>query len=349
LAAPAFRPAAPEGAVVLDYALVGDTLLAWGLGRGTPRLVRATVDRDRLAARLEQLNVQLERGDAEAVVRPELERLFELLVRPFADRLGAEGSPVVIVADGELGGVPFTALFDRAAARYLVDAHVVRYASSLADAAIRARPSAPPADVTIAANPAYDAHAYPGLERLGWAAAEGDSIRRFYRRSALLSETAATRAGVMSALRDAQVFHFSGHALFDPAQPERSSLVLAPERGARGPRPLTAADLDTMDLHGTRLVVLSACETLRASAGRGSAFAGFAAAFLGAGAGGVVGGSWRVDDATSMRLMTAFHHAYRGSGDGAAALRTAQRTLLHSGNPELSSPSAWAAFRYAGN
>jgi CHAT domain-containing protein len=47
--------------------------------------------------------------------------------------------------------------------------------------------------------------------------------------------------------------------------------------------------------------------------------------------------------------MTAFHRAYRASGDGAAALRKAQQNLLHSGDPELSSPSAWAAFRYAGN
>lgn len=347
-AAPAV-PATPNGAAVLDYALIGDTLLAWGLGHGAPRLMRATVRRGELVTEIEGLNLRLERGDDESVVRPELERLFELLVRPFADQLGPADSPIVIVADGELGGVPFAALLDRGTNHYLVDDHVIRYASTLADAVGRARPTAPPARVTVTADPAYDTHAYQSLEPLAWAAAEGDSIRRLYPRAELVSGTSATRARVQSALRGAEVFHFSGHALFDPAQPERSSLVLAPERGATGPHPLIAADLDTMNLSGTRLVVLSACETIRASAGRGSAFAGFAAAFLGAGAGGVVGGSWRVDDVTSAQLMVAFHRAYRRSGDGAAALRSAQRTLLHSGNPELSSPSAWAAFRYAGN
>jgi CHAT domain-containing protein len=46
--------------------------------------------------------------------------------------------------------------------------------------------------------------------------------------------------------------------------------------------------------------------------------------------------------------MVAFHGAYRRSGNGAEALRAAQIELLRSPDAELSSPSAWAGFRYAG-
>jgi CHAT domain-containing protein len=47
--------------------------------------------------------------------------------------------------------------------------------------------------------------------------------------------------------------------------------------------------------------------------------------------------------------MVEFHRAYRATGDGAASLQAAQIKLLHSRQPGLATPSAWAAFRYAGN
>jgi CHAT domain-containing protein len=46
--------------------------------------------------------------------------------------------------------------------------------------------------------------------------------------------------------------------------------------------------------------------------------------------------------------MTEFHRAYRTIANGAEALRAAQLQLLHSAEPTVSSPAAWAAFRYAG-
>lgn len=81
---------------------------------------------------------------------------------------------------------------------------------------------------------------------------------------------------------------------------------------------------------------------------RSGAFTGLAQAFLGAGAGGVVGAEWPVDDHDASILVTRFHNAYRASGHPAEALRQAQLRLIHSSDPALRSPGAWAAFRYAG-
>jgi CHAT domain-containing protein len=104
-----------------------------------------------------------------------------------------------------------------------------------------------------------------------------------------------------------------------------------------------------MDLSHLRLVVLSACQTQRSTGGRSGGFAGLSGAMLAAGAGGVVGSQWRVDDALTRELMAGFHAAYRASGDGADALHRAQLRLLGSPDSALSSPSAWAGFRYAGS
>jgi CHAT domain-containing protein len=104
-----------------------------------------------------------------------------------------------------------------------------------------------------------------------------------------------------------------------------------------------------MDLKGLCLVVLSACETIRSRRGTSGGFAGLSGAFLSAGAAGVVGSLWRVNDRLTQALMSEFHGAYRHSTDGAGALREAQLRLLNSTDSALRSPAAWAAFRYAGN
>jgi len=145
----------------------------------------------------------------------------------------------------------------------------------------------------------------------------------------------------------AQVVHYAGHARFDDDRPAASALVLAPPPGGDGR--LDAARIARMDLRGVRLVVLSACSTLRSSSGRSGGFAGLSGALLSAGAGGVVGGTGEVDDATTGVLVTAFHRAWLRGGDGPAALRAAQLRLLRSSDPALRSPAAWGTFRYAGS
>jgi CHAT domain-containing protein len=97
-----------------------------------------------------------------------------------------------------------------------------------------------------------------------------------------------------------------------------------------------------------RVVVLSACQTLRAGSGRSGGFAGFAGALVGAGVGGVLGSMWRVDDELTAAVMHGFHRHYRRTGDAPRALRDAQLRMLHSSDPALRSPAAWAGFRYAG-
>jgi CHAT domain-containing protein len=82
--------------------------------------------------------------------------------------------------------------------------------------------------------------------------------------------------------------------------------------------------------------------------GGGSGFTGLGGAFLGAHARGVVGSLWRVDDRLTAQLMTRFYKNYGTRGDAPRALRDAQLDMIHSGDPELVSPAAWAGFEYAG-
>ena len=339
---------APRGQVAVEFALVGDTLLAWTLWEGGLRLTRRTVSRAGLVRTVERVRSALELRAGDGVVLPALESLYDELIRPLRPHLGPSGTPLVVVADGELAALPMAALRNREWGRYLVQDHPVRFASSLRDPA---GPGAQPVaglPVTLVADPAFDHAFFPELERLRGAAAEVAAVARNYAANArVVDGPAADAAAIRAAFLRGGVAHFAGHAVFDDARPERSFLVASRGTSALTAR-LTAAEIERMSLGGLRLVVLSACQTARAQEGRSGGFAGLAGAFLAAGAGGVVGSLWRVDDQATRVLMEHFHAAYGQSGNPAAALRQAQLRMLQSADPALRSPAAWAGFRYAG-
>jgi CHAT domain-containing protein len=103
-----------------------------------------------------------------------------------------------------------------------------------------------------------------------------------------------------------------------------------------------------LPLGATRLVVLAGCQTLGTLPGALDGVAGLAGAFRAAGVHGVLGATWRVDDAATQPLMYAFHRAYAARGDGPEALRSAQLEMLQQPQAELRAASAWAAFGYVG-
>ncbi len=337
------------GEIAAEYALIGDTLLVWTMAGTTVQLTRTTVDRARLARTIERVRASLELRADEPALGRDLAALYDWLVRPIQRRLGAPGAPLVLITDREIAAVPFAALRDTAEGRYLIEQHPLRFASSLRGAPRALRKRAPPRTrVLLVADPAFDRSAFPGLARLPGAAGEVQAIAAQYADTALLAGPAATRTAFEAALHQAGIVHYAGHAVFDDERPEQSLLVLAAGSDAAASARITAAELERLDLGSIRLVVLSACETIRSRCGRSGGFAGLASAFLAAGAGGVVGSLWRVDDHLTQELMREFHRAYGRSGDGAGALRAAQLRLLGSSDPALDSPAAWAGFRYAG-
>ncbi|HEX2205774.1 MAG TPA: CHAT domain-containing protein, partial [Longimicrobium sp.] len=337
----------PPGEVAVEYARVADTLVMWTVAGRRVEVARAAIDTLRLARTLAALEAMLERRAGEAEVRPALSLLHDWLVRPLEGRLGGVGTPLVVVADGELTAVPFAALFDARRERYLVEDHPLRFAASLREAR---RPAARTVTegVLFVADPAFDRTAYPLLEPLEHARVEVRRIAEDYGSVTVLEGAAANLPAVMVALRRAGIVHFAGHAVFDDARPERSHLVLAPAPGRGGAGKVTAAELAEADLRHVRLVVLSACRTVRTGRARTAGYTGLAGALRAAGAGGVVGSTWDVDDRLTAALMPVFHQRYARSGDGPRALREAQLTLLHSADAALRTPAAWAGFRYTG-
>jgi CHAT domain-containing protein len=106
---------------------------------------------------------------------------------------------------------------------------------------------------------------------------------------------------------------------------------------------LTAAEAAQLDLRGTELVVLSACETgLGQVDEEGEGVYGLRRALVLAGAQAQLVSLWKVADAQTQALMVDYYRRLIKGEGRAAALREAQKAMI--ANPATRHPYYWAAF-----
>ena len=109
---------------------------------------------------------------------------------------------------------------------------------------------------------------------------------------------------------------------------------------------LTAIEAASLDLSGTKLVVLSACETGVGEVRSGEGVQGLRRAFVMAGAESIAMSLWPVSDEATKDLMVGYYeHLLKGQGRG-ASLREVQMRMLR--DPRRSHPFYWASFLVAG-
>jgi CHAT domain-containing protein/tetratricopeptide (TPR) repeat protein len=109
---------------------------------------------------------------------------------------------------------------------------------------------------------------------------------------------------------------------------------------------LTALEASLLNLQGTELVILSACDTGTGEVKIGEGVMSLRRAFRIAGAETVLASHWRVSDAATRQLMTEFIRRWQSGEPRARAWREAQLSLLRS--KDYSSPYFWAAFTLTG-
>jgi CHAT domain-containing protein/Tfp pilus assembly protein PilF len=109
---------------------------------------------------------------------------------------------------------------------------------------------------------------------------------------------------------------------------------------------LTALEVSGMDLHGTDLVTLSACETGRGEVKSGEGVFGLRRAFALAGTRHLMMSLWPVSDDVTAQQMQSFYQLYGKKTNPAAALRQAQLTTIAQLRSKRgqAEPALWAPF-----
>jgi CHAT domain-containing protein/tetratricopeptide (TPR) repeat protein len=284
--------------------------------------------------------------------------LHQLVLAPLEPML-ADRAHLLIAPDGLLHLVPFEAL-RTARGRFVLEDHLVTYLTTGRDLLrVSARRPAPGASA-IFADPAFGPsppQSVASFARLAGTSAEARRILTALPDAKIRSGAAASEAA-LKRLRAPQVLHVATHGFFQRGTARqapvenpllRSGLALAGANagGSRGEDGrLTALEAANLDLWGTRLVTLSACDTGIGVVRNGEGVYGLRRAFLLAGAETLVMSLWPVSDLVTRDMMTGYYSGLKkGLGRG-AALRRVQLHLMR--QPGRRHPFYWASFIRAG-
>jgi len=315
--------ALPEGVLLLEWALVGDELLAWALTRAG--MVQQHLAPVEAAALARQVRALAEACARRRPVQAPAAALAEVLLAPFAALLRGH-ERVVLVPYGVLHRLPWAVLpLDGVPLGLSHRLSVLPTAGLLGQRRIDAPVATGPAARLVAVgNPEGD---LPGAE------VEAAAMARLHGGRALL-RGAATAEAVLAALPGARLLHLACHGQLDEAVPLASALRLA------GGDSLPVHRLIALRLEAD-LVVLSACDSGRGQATAGDDLLGLTRGLLAAGAQAALVSLWPVDDVSTAVFMHRFHSALVAGEPPAEALRSACRALQ--GMTPAERDQAWQA------
>jgi CHAT domain-containing protein/Flp pilus assembly protein TadD len=130
----------------------------------------------------------------------------------------------------------------------------------------------------------------------------------------------------------------------------RSGLALAgfnPRTSGKEDGVLTALEAAGLNLYGTQLVVLSACETGLGDVNNGEGVYGLRRAFVTAGAESQLMSLWKVDDYGTSELMSLYYKRLQNGEGRSEALRQVQLEMMQA--PAYQHPYYWASFIFSGD
>ena len=350
------------------------------INRAVQDLIEAANDWSVAMAVSEKRSARAAKGTAEDALRQLSNQLSPLMLRlaqmPQVQRLR-------VAPDGMLNLVPFAALSD-GLGHYWIERYAISYLSAGRDLSAP-EPSREPAEPMVialspgmgskrsaATRPSGSAFRADRLERLDGAESEARDLHRQMPKSLLLGEGEATEQRIKQ-LHHPVILHIVGHGIvrgnedchIDPASPgcrfigndpaasvmSLSAIVLEEAYGRGGNSSqdglLTALELQTLDLQGSEMLVLSQCRMADGIPSSGDGVFGMRRAATIAGAKTFVAPLWKIADSTQLVLMDRFYEELSTGKGRAEALRQAQLQLLR--NSRTASFLQWSPVILSGS
>jgi CHAT domain-containing protein len=291
--------------------------------------------------------------------------LDEKLMQPIRPLL-KDATQLLISPDGQLNLLPFAALIDPDD-RYALETYTMSYLTSGRDL-LRLQNHPTSRQDVLFANPQFGVSHQrrdSGIGNLEFSPlpgtdAEVKAIAPLLPDALILSDTQASEAKLKQ-IQSPRILHIATHGFFleDAAHsPDhsldnpllRSGLALAGfnQRQSEGDDGVfTALEAADLDLWGTQLVVLSACETGVGEVSNGEGVYGLRRAFVMAGSASQLFSLWQVDDFGTKDLMVKYYQQLLAGKGRSEALRQTQLEMLN--DPRYRHPYYWAVFSLSGD
>ncbi|WP_244329295.1 CHAT domain-containing protein [Tolypothrix sp. PCC 7910] len=306
------------------------------------RYYKTPISRDEIEKRASRLRRSLNQDTVLDLTLPQLQKMYDLVVRPEAEDLAAsQVETLVFVLDGVLRNIPIAALHD--GKQYLVEKYSIALTPGLQLLAPRSLKQE-----RLGALVGGLSEARSGFEALPNVEQEVKKIKSELPAEVLINQkfTSSAFQSQIAAV-SFPIVHLATHGQFSSQADETFILTWD---GKIKVNELSGV-LKTVEVsrsNSLELLVLSACET---AAGDDRSALGLAGVAVRSGARSTVATLWRVDDQATAQLMSNFYDqlvkAKQTGISKAEALRLAQIAILK--NPDYQSPYFWGAFVLLGN
>ncbi|MEA3491884.1 MAG: CHAT domain-containing tetratricopeptide repeat protein, partial [Campylobacterota bacterium] len=316
--------------------------------------------------------------------KEKLSQLYDLIIKKPLGNIIKDKRSLIISPDGALRLLPFETLYDKENNQYFIQKKEIRYIPSGKELVrlyrySKEKKSKDKNSTVIFANPNFNTKIaslskeeiaitpntnrsgiIKSLFRMRFAPLPGTKAEAKAIKATLIEDTVseyqesrATESTLMK-IKEPHILHIATHGFFindatipNPMLKSGIALAGANKSAIRGKSDgiVTALKLSGLDLGGTDLVVLSACQTGVVDINSTDSVSGLSKAFIQAGAKDIVMSLWSVDDEATKELMTSFYQEMKGKEKSyAEALKSAKLKMIEDGRH----PFYWGAFVVSG-
>lgn len=332
-------------AVFWSIVLENRTAIVVYLPNGEIKLKWINFDPQRLRNEINKFRIGLERRSDIIYNRRQAQKLYDLIIRPFAaDLESLQVKTLVFIPDSFLRSVPMAALHD--GQNFLIQKYAIASTPSLSvtDSFKIKSENLRALAVGLTQDAKVDGRIYKALTNI---TTEIDQVLMLIPGSKQLLNQDFTRDRLQAELQRGvyPIIHIASHAEFGIA-PEDTFLIIG--KNAK----LTIIDLYRMiqdipkGINSVDLLLLTACETAR---GNDHSNLGLASVAVSAGVRSTLASLWSINDAATVTLVTKFYQYWHDDGfSKAEALQKAQQDLIALGK-KYAHPYYWAPFILLGN
>jgi CHAT domain-containing protein/tetratricopeptide (TPR) repeat protein len=329
---------ADDNTLFVEYAIHENSLLIFSYQNGATGF-RVVNDAAKIAEMAENYFALV--SDRTKIVDRSLgQSLYRTLLEP--ELKNRKNVNVVIIPDGSLFHLPFSALID-SNDHFLVEDYPITYAPSISlFSRLKNEAHSSSQRVLSIANSNFTGIKGIQLPALPLSSKEASYVAKYGKDSRVVIDETEKKVKNTD-FSNYGIVHFATHTLIDEERPERSSIVFKPGEGEDGF--FRATDVYKLRIP-SNMVVLSSCRSGSGKAIPGEGLLGLSHAFFSAGVRSLVMTYWNVSDKTAQGFSERFYGNLHNNTI-ADALQETQIKMIRSKN--WNHPADWAAFFVEGD